>query len=487
METLDQKYKFLAKLNSKTNSNIKRIILINFLMLTWLHIGCKKFIEVESPITSQNSSVVYATDADAAAVLNGIYTRMMVTIYNGGTVASSLSFFPALSADELEVFKPASQGGDVRNVFVPYFSNALTSKSSAPNLWEQLYGIIYKTNAAIEGLNKSQTLKLSVKNQLLGEALFLRAFCYFYLVNLYGPVPLAISIDYEVNRLLSRSQVNIVYNQIIEDLQQAQKLLTEQYLSGNRGASISERVLPNRSAATALLSRVYLYTREWAKAEQQATSVISNTAVYDLVPLGDVFLKDSKEVIWQLQSVTYAPYNTYEGRLFILPLTGPNTSGRYPVYLNQSIVADFEIGDMRKNSWINFVKISPDTFFYSNKYKRTVLDPVVTEYTTVFRLGEQYLIRAEARTQLNKIKDAVDDLNVIRTRAGLSNISSTISPNLLLDKIMHERKVELFTEFGHRWLDLKRTDHVNDIMSHVTPKKGWCLECELEFVSYPRK
>jgi hypothetical protein len=95
----------------------------------------------------------------------------------------------------------------------------------------------------------------------------------------------------------------------------------------------------------------------------------------------------------------------------------------------------------------------------------------VTEYTVVLRLAEQYLIRAEARAQQGNLLDAQADLNIIRSRAGLSDRSIN-NVDLLLTAIMHERQVELFSEWGHRWLDLKRTNTVNAVMSVITPQKG---------------
>jgi hypothetical protein len=89
----------------------------------------------------------------------------------------------------------------------------------------------------------------------------------------------------------------------------------------------------------------------------------------------------------------------------------------------------------------------------------------------ILRLSEQYLIRAEARTRLNKISEAKADLNTIRTRAGLANTTAN-DENSLLTSILNERQVELFTEWGHRWLDLKRTNKVDVVMSVITPQKG---------------
>jgi hypothetical protein len=97
----------------------------------------------------------------------------------------------------------------------------------------------------------------------------------------------------------------------------------------------------------------------------------------------------------------------------------------------------------------------------------------------MLRLSEQYLIRAEARTQQNNFNGAQSDINAIRTRAGLSTTTAT-DKSSLMNAIQHERQDELFTE-GHRWFDLKRTNKVNDVMNIVTPLKGgmWDITDEL--------
>ncbi len=89
----------------------------------------------------------------------------------------------------------------------------------------------------------------------------------------------------------------------------------------------------------------------------------------------------------------------------------------------------------------------------------------------IFRLAEQYLIRAECRLRQNNLEGATDDINIIRNRANLPSISST-NQEEMLEVILHERQVELFTEWGHRWLDLKRTSQVDAVMQTVAPVKG---------------
>jgi starch-binding outer membrane protein, SusD/RagB family len=120
---------------------------------------------------------------------------------------------------------------------------------------------------------------------------------------------------------------------------------------------------------------------------------------------------------------------------------------------------------------VNSYKDVTGTYYYPFKYKSSVLNSPVTEYLMMMRLGEQYLIRAEARVQKNDFVGAKADINIIRKRAGLANTSANDKSSLLA-AVLHERQVELFSEWGHRWFDLKRTGAADSVMSIVTPQKG---------------
>jgi hypothetical protein len=312
----------------------------------------------------------------------------------------------------------------------------------------------------------------------------MRAFCYFYLVNLYGDVPLVLATDYKQNALLARTGKDQVYQQIISDLKDAQNLLSDKYLDGSLTAysGTPEKVRPTKWAATALLARTYLYTEKWTDAEAQATSVINNSTAFSLDTLNGVFLKNSKEAIWQLQPIRNGVYsNTQEGAFFKLPSTGPNTT-QYPVYLSNNLLNSFEPNDQRRSKWVDSVVVSisgvPTAFYYPSKYKIGQVNTAVAEYSMVLRLAEQYLIRAEARANVagTGLGGAIADLSSIRTRAGLSVYNGPANKDSVLNAIYHERQVELFTEWGHHWLDLKRTGKVDAVMSTVTPQKGGTWE-----------
>lgn len=463
------------------------MIVVGLLLITT---GCKKWAEVPAPINSLNVGNVYTNDAAAIGVLTGVYAKMSYN-NNGdqfdfeinGLSNIALSVLPGLSADELTLYSGTA-------FHTPYYINDLTS-SDAKSFWTAIYPVVFVCNDAIEGLEKSSGLTPAVKQQLQGEAKFMRAFCYFYLVNLYGDVPLALSTDYKVNGLLARAPKAQVYGQIIADLKEAVLLLSDDYVDGSLTKTSSERIRPNKWAATALLARAYLYAGDFVNTEAAATELINNTADYELVPLNDVFLANSREAIWQLQPVGNDIYaNTAEGRLFILPETGPDDF-QHRYYLNSKLMEVFESGDERKALWTENVTVGADTYNYAYKYKVADLPVPTTEYMMVLRLGEQYLIRAEARAQQGNISGAVDDLNVLRTRARGSNsgdlpaLSSTLLPQQALDAVAKERRVELFTEWGHRWLDLKRTARVDEVMNVETPLKGGNWNTNWQFYPIP--
>jgi starch-binding outer membrane protein, SusD/RagB family len=452
------------------NHILKHYIGLCILLLLLTQSGCTKLVEVNTPITEITGASVYNSDATASAVLTGIYTNLSSSYFPSPGGLTSMSVFPSLSADELSVF------GNFNPTYLAYYTNSLTSTNvGSGDFWDNIYQVIYVVNSAIEGLTPSTSLTPAVKQQLLGEAYFIRAFCYFYLVNLYGDVPLVTGIDYSVNGILPRAPKLQVWQQITADLQTAQSLLIANYLDASLLTQTNERVRPTLGAASALLARAFLYQQQWDSAIAASTEVINNKSLYSLDTLNGVFLANSNEAIWQLQPVN-AGQNTQDAILFVLPPSGPDGSS-FPVYLDTILVNAFEPGDIRRANWVDSVIAGGITYYYPYKYKALPSQPVnniyppPTEYEMVLRLAEQYLIRAEAEIEKNDLSGATADLNTIRSRAGLANTTAATQTELL-NAIYHERQVELFTEWGHRWLDLKRTGNVTATMSVVTPLKG---------------
>ena len=215
---------------------------------------------------------------------------------------------------------------------------------------------------------------------------------------------------------------------------------------------------------------MYLFRGKWAEAENEANLVIQDSR-YNLEPLLDsVFFAHSHEAIFQLQPV-YSNHATAEGYIFN-PYVGNRPS--YP--LRPELMAAWEAGDQRKIQWTQGVTAFGTDYVFPYKYKQRTYTTTSSEYNMVLRLAETYLIRAEARAQLGNLSGAAADLNVVRHRAGLPT-SNAGTASALLTAIYHERQVELFTEWGHRWLDLKRTNQADSILGAEKP--GWAPSAAL--------
>jgi len=479
-------------------------IILTYIFILLIIGSCKKFIEVPAPTTSITEVSVFSNDQTAIAAVTGLFAR----ISQGGSVdflgnmsldVLSLSKLAGLSADEFNLWSGALE------VEKAYYENNLQTNfqgtggsiDAGIECWNLLYPIIYSTNQIVDNLERASNLTPRIQQQLLGECQFFRAFLYFYLVNLYGDVPLALGTSPETNRKLKRTPITEVYKQMITDLMRARSLLSESFVNNGLqpyAGAVAERTRPCQLAAIALMARCYLYTGDYAKAAGAATEVINHTDLFDLatVPLTSVFKKNSREAIWQLQPVRNG-WNTPESRMFALKAAPEGFSATKSVYLSQSLLQEFEAGDARRTQWVDsYTSTDPaGEFYFPSKYTDTALNPditsetgttLMTEYSMVLRLAEQYLIRAEARTYTGDLTGALADINTIRTRARaqptqqvpapLPNLASNLNQAQVLKAVWQEKRIELFAEWGHRWLDLKRTGQVNTVMELITPQKG---------------
>ncbi|RNL90675.1 RagB/SusD family nutrient uptake outer membrane protein [Sinomicrobium pectinilyticum] len=441
--------KNILSYSNKRNFYPERYILI---LTFFLVVSCEDMVEVDPPKERLIRSEVFTDDAVALSAMTGIYSYMMNRTFSSGYNTLSVTFLCGMSSDEFNNYNTSLE---------PFSDNSLSpSVSNVSNLWSGAYSIIYRSNSILEGIAAEEAgVSEEVKKQLEGEAKFVRAFSYFYLINLFGDVPLYTTPDFLANSKAERSPVEEVYQQIIIDLEDAQNLLLTDYT-----VSGGERSRPNRYAAMALLSRVHLYLGNWSQAETLVTEVIQSETLYKMEEdLNQVFLANSSEAIWQLVPVEPG-YNTNEGRYFILNSSPINS---FRVDLSDVILASFEEKDQRREVWVGDFTEGTDTWFFPYKYKVAVGE-TLTEYSMVLRLAEQYLIRAEARAQQGNLNGAQEDLNIIRHRAGLVD-APAVSQTELLDAILQERRIEFFAEWGHRWFDLKRTGQADAVLGAAKP------------------
>lgn len=440
------KPKFLKKITAEY------MILLFNIIIVFTVISCDSFADVDLPESQLASTAVFNDYQAANAAMADIYIKMRD---NGMISGTSLGLSNLLGhyGDELTSYAAGT------NPVLPFYDNTLLAANTAvTNLWNNAYNQIYAANAVIEGTEKSNSLTQQEKKTFQGEALFVRGMIHFYLVNLFGDLPYVTETNYKKNSIIKKLPEKAIYPLIIKDLETAAGLLDAQYKN-------VDRIRPNQLTVKALLARVYLYHMQWDEASNAASAVLNANGLFTLESsLSSVFLKNSKETIWQLQP-SIAGKNTDEASIFILSSGPPAATA-----LSAAFVNSFTAGDQRKKSWIGSVSNGSSTWYFAYKYKEFNNTASSLEYSKVFRIAEMYLIRAEARAQAGDFIGAKEDLNKIRKRAGLADTNAVLKDEIL-DAVLQERRWELFTEHGHRFFDLKRTRTIDAVLSAF--KNGW--------------
>jgi hypothetical protein len=442
------KYYRLANYNRSRYRNLLLCLILLLIAIT--SEGCDDFTDTKMPASELPSDAVFQERNSAYAAMANVFSDMRENGLLTGKI-NSLHSEMGLYTDELDWY-----GNSAQSSAKFHTNTVIPTNGTIGNWWNHSYNQIYSCNAIIEGVAETSALLQEDKDQLIGEARFARAFIHFYLLQLWGDIPYVTSTDYMLNRNAGKLPAAEVYGKIIEDLELAGQLLSPEY-------NPPSRIRPNSYTAQAFLARVQLYSGKWQEAEDSATSVINNTGLYGMTAdLNDVFLKGSTTTIWQ-----YAPRsssrNSEEGTTFIFNSAPPNA-----LALTQSLMEAFETGDQRREKWTRPRIGGSETYYHAYKYKKTGTQSPQTEFSVVIRLAEMYLIRAEASARQGNNTDARNDINIIRNMAGLKNTEANTQTEIL-QAILHERRVEFFTEWGHRFMDLKRFALLDAVLSVEKP------------------
>ncbi|MBB5440617.1 hypothetical protein HDC92_004320 [Pedobacter sp. AK017] len=425
---------------------LKRLTYFSMLLIFAICSGCNKLVEIPESKNQVESSIVFADSTLASSALLGAY----FTIGTSSSSAYSRMKNLSLYADEYAFTSSATAQ-------LQFFQSQLSVDNvEVSGLWGTFYSTIYQCNSLIEGIDASPAISASAKSKLKAEAKFLRALSNFYLVNFYDRIPLILSTSVNENARVEQTEATKIYEQIILDLKTAKDNLNASYTG-------TGKVRANSLTASALLARVYLYLGRWKDAETEASNVINSGLYLPLPKLEDVFLAGSRETILQFWN--------QNGFLSDAAQLVPASSTVLPGYaLTTGLYKAFDPSDGRRSKWIGTNTVSGVPYYYPSKYKNRVASTTRPEYVMVLRLSEQYLIRAEALVRQNRIADAAADLNTIRARAtGLAPLSSDMSPEACLAAVAKERQLELFGEWGNRFLDLKRTEQLNTVIGSLKP------------------
>ncbi|MFB2118013.1 RagB/SusD family nutrient uptake outer membrane protein [Parapedobacter sp. 2B3] len=431
---------------------IKTKNIATMLLMVFTMPSCTDYLHIDPPKTELVRESVFSDDASALTAMEAVYGMLQSGHYltdygrNAGNITGA-------SADEFNFVY--NTNGFVENMLDP-------ADEIIQQIWTTSYRSIYSCNAVLEGIQENSRLSEAVKRQLEGESLFLRALNYFYLVNLFGDVPLLMATAYQQNALADRDPEEVVYDQIILDLTKAKDLLPVDFTSGN-----GQRTRATTWAASALLARVYAYNELWGQTEVEASRVIGQNGLFKWGMLDELFLANNVEAIWQI----YPSLDLKQANEALL--TYNNTYSRAFTTVTPDFLLQIEVDDPRKKAWF----ARREDYTYSVKYKAFINnESPYSEYSTILRLSEQYLLRAEACVWLNNIAGGLNDLNSVRARAGVPQ-KNTNDKEELLHAIRDERRIELFGEYAHRWFDLKRWGLANKVLGALKPT--WTPEAAL--------
>lgn len=322
-------------------------------------------------------------------------------------------------------------------------------------LWKNNYEHIYTINAFIEGLTLSGHIEEDDKRLFLGEAYFLRALYYQYLTQLFGNIPYTTQTDYKYNSIISRTSFEEVLKLVEKELETSLELVSDQDRN-------SERIYPNKAATELVLAKNYLLQKRYEQAVNTARNVLNNYSYALEEDVNKVFKKTAKSTIWQLgTNSTGSP--TLEADNYIFKSLPPSLYA-----LSIDLINSFNAEDKRFLHWTNQVSQNGQSWFHAYKYKNNNGND--DEYSIVLRIEEAYFVLIEALTYQNKTTEALQYLNIIRKRAGLLELTDSLSQSELIDAMLLESRREFFTEGGHRFFDLKRNNRLNVLQ---TTKSNW--------------
>lgn len=436
--------------------------------------ACEEFLDLKPisiPITAErgeSDTIIFETADQIESALSGAYADFRNEYWE-------LDYFVNGDAHSDDAYAGADNPSNFQiDEFRIVATNANISRD-----WAYLYNMIGKANVIFNNVFEidEQGFSEERKAQIKGEAAFIRAFNYFQLVQLWGPVPLQLKEVTTVSAELldeiypqmfpARAPEEEVYAKIISDLEYA--LETVPVTATNKGYA-------TKGAVNALLAKVYAakQPRDYAKVVEYADAVINGP--YSLLPNYDDLWNNSIE-------------NSQES-IFEVNYEGTSASGNWGASMfrgtdwkkfntpSHDLVAAFEAeGDeVRLNSTISFETVSwgdpywtdQSAFPFINKY-RNITSPSPQNYIFL-RLADIILLKAEALNELGDVQGAAALVNQIRSRVDLPNTTAGTQEEMRR-AIEKERRLELAFE-GHRWFDLKRTGRALEAMRNQIGPEG---------------
>lgn len=450
-------------------TQLKNTIIIALLAIST--VSCSDFLDVK-PEGELPSGEFYTNSTHAVQAINSIYAHQR----SWGMVAFSWLMYQSIPSDN------AIKGSAVGDAtFINNFDQFRVNPSSDDGYWGARYEGINLCNQALDhipAINMDETLK----NRLLGEAKFGRAFYYFDLVRAFGAIPMPLTVDGALVASTVRTPVDEVYAQIIKDLTEAIEVLPKSYSGTDLGRA-------SEGSARGLLAKVYLYRKDWDKVLEQTNAMKS--LGYDLIPnfynvfripyengIESVYEIQAFDVDgdWDLSSCQWGEVQGIRGDQgvgwgFNIPTddlanafdaAGDAIRKKVTILYKGDVVEPGDtiigvaIGELegvvipRWNGKAHVPRSQRDKFGPGNG----------NQNVRVLRYAEILLIDAEAHMNKGEVTEAAVSLNKVRSRVSLPPIAQPT-----MQDIWKERRLELAME-GDRFYDLVRTGQAATVLAN---------------------
>jgi hypothetical protein len=461
--------------NDNIMKNITKLLLALF---AFSFNGCSDFLQEDLQGTYSNATF-YKTEAHAFLAIAGVYNSASFVSTN-----NALWVFGDVASDDATKGGLAGDQSDIQ--FIDEFSYS-NNNGALEKIWKHYYEGISRANYLLY-YGPDIPMDEAVKNRILGEAKFLRAYFYFNLINIFGDIPLKLNPplnEDEINKPKSSSAV--VYAQIENVLQEASSVLEPSYTGIDVGRA-------SQGAALGLLAKTFLYQQKW----EEALSAIADIDALGLYKLENVYknnftdsTQNNSESLFEIQHLSnQSPKLGSHLNQYFSP---PKDNGYYFNAPLQNFVNEFEktnadVPDPRLDytvgragqNWINDEEFDPawsSTGYLQRKQLQPLKEePIIGDASLNYvylRYADILLMKAEALNELSRSSEALTPLNAVRKRAresylydedleGFGAIPVDLLPDIIStdqqtmrNAIRHERRVELGFEF-HRYFDLMR-------------------------------
>lgn len=488
----------------KKTVNISKLLSATALFLTLN--SCQEDFTNKPPEDGISLDAFYSTNEQVTSATNGMYSRTWFQFANKfmwavTEVGSGNSYTGSSDVNAMRTF--AINGSDPELV----------------NGWSAMWANIAQANAIINFLESrvGPGVDEDVLQNTIGQAHFMRATAYFYLVRLWGAVPIIENnLDYTADPAINTNRVEDIYTLIERDyLAASQKLFSK-----TRGANYADNARVSKGSAKAMLAKVYLYEKKYAEAKTMASEVIASgefklfggsalpgKRFYDLFTYGN---NNNEESIFALQWKGDGKYGSANNCNTQFGISTGNVSTSNASYggvfaPSQDLMAAYTLGDLRRKATIMLpgdtypdVRVAlPGSTFGTltvpaadqiggqnagaaiKKYCIGIVNGTATgpidnwammdNVTYIMRYADLLLVHAEATLGTSASTSdaaALTSFNAVRTRAGLNPLAS-----INLDDILKERRLELAFE-GDYWFDLGRIPRSKAIAIMAAQNRG---------------